>query len=647
MITPDPTTGLYNPQVIRQEIINIGRATGQVFNNDPHICQEICDLMYSRDQTGNIHVRSWLNPGDYEIDLFTEDPDEMLRMGEILVDPVKWIEWELGIVLYNWQAEILRDPAPRKLLRLARRSGKTFEMALDGLWFGATHPNAWVSYFTPEEEQAEEIYLTVIDDILPNSKHYRGKGGDSFVKGIRQRPFRITLNNGSRVEFGIYKQGKRGKGKGTSRIYMDELDYVDDEQKIVAIEVIVGGQHNITEPINIMCSSTPSGSRGKFFQYATNPSMGYKSWHRNIWQANPSWNLKRDLEERARLTYAQYMHEYLAEFGEEQAAVFAKHLLALMFDVCEENDDRLPHGLSEFDYQNQRWTLPIGTPGLLRTMGVDWDKEQSGPEIVVLQSHNGMVDDQMNQHAGFVVIYRESIPVTGSAGKKYAFTRTVNRILELDQVYQCNAIYVDRGYGEMQGETLTLKLGDKVRPVSYSERVTVHDTEGSRKASEPIKPLMVNCVVKMLEEHKIFASRYDVKLRQQMTNYRVKKYLSDGKPQYTDKDEHCVDALCLAAYAMYNEFYDVFKSVGPNEFHVIDNPLANSIEVARAEGVDLPENRVEIISVPWQRNLTKETNHYVYGSEERPVLTGPNTKLNRHRREGHRSGHLGGKFKRI
>ena len=70
-------------------------------------------------------------------------------------------------------------------------------------------------------------------------------------------------------------------------------------------------------------SSTPTGKRSQFWKACTNPKMGYKE-HYHPSTHNPNWCDAMEAEFRTQLSEQGYIHEILAEFGEEETGVFNK-----------------------------------------------------------------------------------------------------------------------------------------------------------------------------------------------------------------------------------------------------------------------------------------------------------------------------------
>ena len=75
--------------------------------------------------------------------------------------------------------------------------------------------------------------------------------------------------------------------------------------------------------IGITISSTPTGKRGQFWKACCVPAMHYTE-HYHPSTHNPNWCDSMEAEFRAQLSEQGYIHEVLAEFGEEETGVFNK-----------------------------------------------------------------------------------------------------------------------------------------------------------------------------------------------------------------------------------------------------------------------------------------------------------------------------------
>lgn len=159
----------------------------------------------------------------------------------------------------------------------------------------------------------------------------------------------------------------------------------------------------------------------------------------------------------------------------------------------------------------------------------------------------------------FQVINRIEIPKG-----EFTYDNAVQKIKELDKIYEPFAIYVDRGAGEYQLELLRKALGNKVKGVFYGSSQMVRDPVTREFDKKPLKSFIVNQTVLMLERGQIRIPHRNVDetLARQMTNYQVIRHSAKtGEATYTDVDEHSLDALMFGLFAFIQEMPDIAATV--------------------------------------------------------------------------------------
>ena len=456
---------------------------------------------------------------------------------------------------------MLRDKGRRKVYRCGRRTGKTETMIVEALYLANTNKEFVVMFVAPYENQIRLIFDR-IRALLEASPLINSK-----VTRSTKNPYEIDFSNGG--DIGISKivgfttgaSSNAGaaslRGQRADFIVCDEMDYMADGDfeniKMLAAE---------RSDIRICVSSTPTGHRGAFYQICVNKDLGY-SEHYHPSTHNPNWSDEMEAEFRAELTELGYLHEVMAEFGTEQSGVFNKTKL----DAARELDNYAYEYLTqiqEFVRQKEgrdipRYFMPQGRQfqkNLFRTMGVDWDKYGAASSILILD-----FDMEYNK---FRIVNRTEIPKS-----EYTYDNAVNKIVELNEIYNPSWIYVDAGAGEYQVERLHI-IGDKnpetglkvkVKRFSFSNRIPIVDPITKNTTMEPLKPFMVNQLAIAFERSRIMLSPYDDLIYRQLTNYTIVRIGQSGAPVFTDEDEHFVDALGLAYLAFVLEFPDLTKGI--------------------------------------------------------------------------------------
>ncbi len=522
---------------------------------------------------------TWLTDEERNCPEPLSDDEENPIYDNILIDPVKWAEWEFGIVCRYHQAALLRSKAKKKVLNISRRGGKSFGMVLFMLWFIYTHKNSEVILVCPSSYQIETIFDRIRNDVFPHDlrDHWKKVSDGGIITRFRTAGHQLKLEivSGSEVEGKrttsvingyVCSENLRGKGKQSSTeqtssfaIVFDEFDYIEDEDAVNGIMAIFTED---PENMNIMVASTPSGRRGLFWRYCNRPELGYEVHRWSVWEANPRWSIDIAVPELIEKGWDTYVHEYESEFGEEEFGWIRKQLIIEAFESS----------LSNF-VPNQG-QLYKDSP--IRTMGVDWDKSANiGPCICVLEA-----DPIIHK---FRIIHTEMIPVRGGTEymEEYTLVNACKRIIELNEQLRPHFIYIDKGFGEMQGEILR-KYGSenpdsgmiyKVKSISFSSRVNIYDESTGAKTTHQIKQVLMTQMRKWFEERRIVGSRHSMVIRDQLENYRVEGVTQVGY-KWNTENEHFVDALALAIHAINIEFTHLFNTIVPMQVATMDFSLA-------------------------------------------------------------------------
>lgn len=482
--------------------------------------------------------------------------EEEKKRLEILLDPVKWAAYHFGWKARYYQEEILRCEDNLIVLRMGRRIGKTDSMAVKALYYAYTKPGKQpqepykVLIFGPMEKQITLIFDRMRQLIRMSPEMLAAVGGNPAKIGTKSpQTIAFPLINSSIV--GVTAGTKAGaqalqaRGEGGDVIILDEADYLVEKD----VDSIMGIRLQNPTKIKILAASTPTGRRAHFWRWCQ-PGSG---WHQFYYPSTvmPEWSPEIEEQFRNDLTHEGFIHEVLAEFGEETGAVFGKRFIDHAVEVWKQGD--FPYVLGPYD----TFDFPKRGP---RVLGTDWDKYHSGTNIIVLEYRLDL--------GVYAPIYREEIPMS-----EFTLDNAVRRIIVLNQALGLDLIVCDRGFGEYQVETLKrygmehpeTGIVDKVIPVNFSQSVSVRDPWTQKKDKKPLKPFMVNQVQLAFERHKVVLppSEVDKQLIKQLSNYRVVNIGTTGQPIYNDEEEHIVDAFDMAIYGFVVRFSDIIN--GPQE----------------------------------------------------------------------------------
>jgi replicative DNA helicase len=153
---------------------------------------------------------------------------------------------------------------------------------------------------------------------------------------------------------------------------------------------------------------------------------------------------------------------------------------------------------------------------------------------------------------------------------EYTFDNAVNKIIEINEVYRPQMIYIDRGFGEYQIEVLR-KYGAKhpesglaksIRPVSFSEVKELIDPVAKTKDKKPIKPFMVNQLQILFERDRIWISEYDEMIIRQLENYQVVRQ-TEKTIVFTSEDEHALDCMMLCVLGFVEKYPEIMETIIP------------------------------------------------------------------------------------
>lgn len=357
----------------------------------------------------------------------------------------------------------------------------------------------------------------------------------------------------------------------SDEVMVDEAAFLN-EKDWTAITAVMWGDATRPNVISWI-ASTPTQEHGKYYHWCCDPKdpdEPGEDWFRLHVPVteNPDYPEDKIAEIRISESEAVFRQEWLAEFPDVGEGVFRPSYI-----------DRAQRDYTYYIKEDiENGIIP---PPAIRTMGVDWDKYQAGPNIIILELDY--------ERSCYKVVYHEEIPP-----HDFVLTEMVNRIIKLDAAFNCKKIYVDRGYGEMQVETLHLyginnplsELDTKVEGYTFSDRTEVLDPIGE-KVKKPIKPVMVNTLVKWFEDNKFIYSKYHKVFTKQLHDYRILSVTSAGI-RYTEENEHIIDATMLAAWAMYKNYADPFKMRQAYKTYILPTPKPVIKEHLEAEKSLIP-----------------------------------------------------------
>jgi replicative DNA helicase len=493
---------------------------------------------------------------------------EQQRQLHIAKDPVVWAKNFLGVELRAYQILILRDPSLRKVLRAGRRLGKSYSLAVQLLHYSYTHKDGRSLVVAPMKTQVELIYQEVLRIAAKNESVM-----NSIVRKVTSPQFMIQFTNGSTIRFftsGMRSGGKSdvARGQEAHLIILDEMDYMNPGDLDALYAMLQKTAEDQPDKV-LIGASTPTGRRERFWEWSL--SERFKEfWFPSY--CNPFFSKEQEEEFREQYSSSGYRHEIEADWGEDSEGVY-------------------PRKFVDMSFISPGWNyIPeITSARSFHIIGVDWDKYGAGTNIVVLEVCNDNYEEE--RFRGKVKLcYREEINKS-----EYTLTKAVDRIIELNKLFNPKHIYVDRGFGEVQVELLrkhgvenpSSKLKERVKGISFAESIDVRDPYTKLMIKKEIKPFMVDNLRQFLEKETLLFPESDEEMYMQLISYVVVRTTSSGRPVFEaggSAVDHAHDALILALLAITQNYGEFSKSsfaanteVFSNEFF-INNDKSNENE---------------------------------------------------------------------
>lgn len=230
------------------------------------------------------------------------------------LDPVRWAEERLGIILDPWQRRVLSTSKKQVALNCSRQSGKSQVAAIAAAHVAIYKPGALVLLVARAKRQADELGLKAAQILRQVGVQLEG---DSLSSS--------RLANGSRI---IALPGDNPGGirsySAVSLLAVDEAGFVPDETYTAVAPMLAVSRGRR------FLMSTPNGRQGFFYDAWTN---GGDDWHR---EKVTAWEVPRiekawlESEKRSRGAWI-FSQEFECEFLTTDTQLFSHDLIASLF----------------------------------------------------------------------------------------------------------------------------------------------------------------------------------------------------------------------------------------------------------------------------------------------------------------------------
>lgn len=511
--------------------------------------------------------------------------------------PVLWAKVYLNWTCRDYQFPILMEgkQAKQLVLRLGRRLGKTDSMCVLILWYAYTQLNKG-----PNEQYNILIltpYETQIDLIFDRLKQLIY--GSPLMQSLVTRDIyhRFEFANGTIIT-GLTAGASSGnsgsnntRGQRADLIILDEVDYIGSSQ----LTNIINIRNEAPERIKVIAASTPSGKHEEFYKWCIGSSKTYSvkqedidniqftgyvelksedvgekgnGWvqvyapslvNKELLKINPDTGQTYLEDLKDELSELRFDQEVMANFGDEELGVYQKRFIKAAID----EGRRCGHKYVDIDNDVEIREFLRKNRGPV-ILGVDWDKYSAGTNMVAMYLDKNHINAEGIVEAKFKVLFSIEIPKT-----EFTYVNAVNKIIELNDVFQFDWIAVDKGYGETQIELLKQYgvrnpmsgLQEKVIGYQFSEKIEVRDPHTHKVDKKPMKPFMVNNSVITFEKQKLVLDPSDKKLIEQIESYRIKSISITGLPTFSDENEHSLDAMNLCLLIFEQKYGALFRNI--------------------------------------------------------------------------------------
>jgi len=403
-----------------------------------------------------------------------------------------------------------------------------------------TRKNYPILVVCPAKAQAQ-YWFDQINTILENDRDLA-----RTVAHRRQQPYyQFRFTNGSTIS--IFTAGSQS-GRDADQLRSQSPRRVHCEEQ----DQLTPGDYKAIMPLlrrfknsEFHGSSTPTGKRETFWEMCTK-YPDYQEFHFPI-DVHPDFSPEFEAAcRREARTDLVYLHEYKAEFGDEEGGVFK----GIYIDQARK----------DYSYSKQKYSRQ-----LRYFLGVDWNGRGTGTRIRV-------------------VAYDPDTKIRRVVAARTVTTSvmdSIEAIRDLNRRWHCEQVYIDSGFGQVQDELIRLightsKDPDDARlidmqVIDFGANISTNRLVPKRgyekylqkqQLERRTKPFMVEGAVMCLEQGLFEFSEEDQILEEQLRAYRVKTWSQHGWANTYEAGavgDHDLDAVMLALLGIELK-YGLFKS---------------------------------------------------------------------------------------
>jgi len=199
------------------------------------------------------------------------DPEDLSEVVDILSSPLRWAETFLRdpntdtLFKANYvQKKILTNDSRWLVVRVPRRQGKSYSLAVICIWACVVHSNYKVLILAPEDGQVAELFDYIRAFLSVNSEI-----AQEIVENTKT-PHRIKFRNNSIIRgkttgSSSNRQGSGVRGMGGDLIILDEAAYLKDSDFGAILPIVTNDLFR--DRVRIIAASTPSAEHNRYYEW--------------------------------------------------------------------------------------------------------------------------------------------------------------------------------------------------------------------------------------------------------------------------------------------------------------------------------------------------------------------------------------------
>ncbi len=283
---------------------------------------------------------------------------------------------------YEYQAALLQDRSPRRIILKARQTGVSNAVAIEALHKAMTRPDT-TELFVSRSQEAASVLISYCMHTL--------NGLRQAPKTVKENAGEIAFANGSRV-VSLSASPRTGRGLAATDVYLDEFAFLQYDQLVY--ESIQG---TISTGGSMTILSTANGRANMFYRLWSGLEGGDWSRHTIHWSDCSRYDAAWAARTRAQMTRQSFAQEYDLDFATSGDAVFDAEDLVRCKDGYNPNPSGCDAYITAWDIGRRRDHTVGLTLGL---RGDTWHEVAYERVLVPYPTVGGMIETRTRQFGG-------------------------------------------------------------------------------------------------------------------------------------------------------------------------------------------------------------------------------------------------------